>query len=104
MPSGRLGNVSITAASSNNIVYTVPAGKTASFSVFLCNRNALSADIRLALATTSTPNDSEYLEFNYTMPAYSVLERTGLVAQANMNVVVFSTSTGISAMVTGYEE
>jgi hypothetical protein len=60
--------------------------------------------VRLAIASTGTPSNSEWLEYDTVLPANGILERTGLVAQATKNVVVyFSTSNG-SVSVYGFEE
>jgi hypothetical protein len=58
---------------------------------------------RIALATSGTPSDAEYLEFDSTILAKGVLERTGMVLSAGQRVVVYGSNTGISAIVTGIE-
>ena len=103
MPSGILGQ-SAPAAVTNTTVYTVPAGKLASFSVNILNRSALAVSVRLAIASTATPTLAEWFEFGAAVPANGVLERTGLVAQAAEQVVVFVSSADVSVNVYGYEE
>lgn len=104
MATGRLGAVDLAATTLTN-VFQVTAGKTASFSVSLCNRNATSVTVRLALATASAaPAATEWLEYDTTIQANSVLERTGLVLDATKYVVGYASGTGVSVVAYGYED
>jgi hypothetical protein len=78
MATGRLGAQDLS-ATTNTTLYTCPASTFAIVNVSICNRNATSVTVRLALASSATPGGSEWLEFGVTLPANSVLERTGLV-------------------------
>jgi hypothetical protein len=102
MATGRLGAVDLS-ATTNTTLYTCPAGTFAIASVSICNRNATSVTVRLALASTATPGVSEYLEFGVTIPANSVLERTGLVVDAGKLLVVYSSTTSVNAVAYGIE-
>lgn len=103
MASGILGQ-SAPAATTNTTVYTVPAAKLATFNVNIVNRGTSAATVRLAIASTATPANSEWLEYDANIAASAVLERTGLVAQAAENVVVYASSANLSVSVYGYEE
>lgn len=104
MASGTLGQ-SAPAATTNTTVYTVPAGKVGNINVNIVNRsNSSTSIVRLAIAATGTPSNSEYLEYDAQIPANGVLERTGLIATATKNVVVYSNDANISVNVYGYEE
>jgi len=103
MASGILGQ-SAPSATTNTTVYTVPASKTATFNISVCNRGSTLANIRLAIAATGTPSNSEYIEYDTEVPAYSVFERTGIVAQATKNTVIYTDSANLSISVYGYEE
>lgn len=92
------------AAATNTTLYTVPALKQASFLVSLCNRGASPVKVRLALSDTATPALADYLEFDTTIPANSVLERGGLASDAGKLVVVYSDIATVSAVAVGYEE
>lgn len=102
MANGILGQSSLT-ASTNTTVYTVPSSTTATFSVSFCNRNSSAVAVRLAVASTGSPAAAEWFEYDATIPANSVLERTGIVAQAAENVVAYADSTGVSVSVYGFE-
>ena len=103
MASGTLGQ-SAPSATTNTTVYTVPAGKVATFTVSILNRGTASATVRLAIAATGTPGNAEYLEYDASIPANGVLERTGIVATAAKNVVVYASTANTSVNVHGYEE
>ncbi len=103
MASGRLGFSNVTAAT-NTVVYTVPASKTASFSINICNRNVEAATVRIALSSTSTPVDGEYIEYGMLIISNGILERTGLILDAGKNVVVYSDIANISVVIYGVEE
>ena len=103
MATGILGQ-SAPSAATNTTVYTVPAGKVGIFSVSICNRGSTLANIRMAISATGTPSNAEYIEYDTEVPANSVFERTGLVAQATKNLVVYADSTSLSVSVYGYEE
>jgi len=102
MATGILGQ-SAPAASTNTTVYTVPAATTATFNVNVCNRGAAPVYIRLAIGATGTPAVSEWVEFDAEILANQVHERTGFVAQAGKNVVVFTDTATVSVSVYGYE-
>lgn len=103
MASGILGQ-SAPSATTNTTVYTVPSAKTATFSVSICNRGTTLSNVRMAISATGTPANAEYIEYDTEVPANSVFERTGLVAQATKNLVVYADSANLSVSVYGYEE
>jgi hypothetical protein len=103
MATGILGQAS-PAATTNTTVYTVPASKVGTFNVSIVNTSSSITTVRLAIASTGTPTTAEYLEYDVALPPNGVLERTGIVAQATENVVVYASATGLSVSVYGYEE
>jgi hypothetical protein len=102
MASGILGQSNPT-ATTNTTVYTVPAAKTASFTVNICNRGSSAITARLAVAATSTPANGEWIEYDASIPANGVLERTGIVAEATKQVVAYVSAATASVNVYGYE-
>ena len=102
MATGILGQ-SNPAASTNTTVYTVPAGKTATFNVTIVNIGASSAAVNVALCAAATPAASEYIEYQTVLPPGGVLERGGMVAQAAKLVVVYCSTANCSVSVYGYE-
>jgi len=102
MATGRLG-VADLAAATNTTLYTVPASTFSVVTVSVCNRGASAATIQLAVSSSSTPALSEYLEFDVSLAAKGVLERTGIVLDAGKLLVVRSSAISVNAVVYGIE-
>ena len=102
MATGRLG-VSAIPATTNTIVYTVPTGYYAVCNVSITNRNVAAIKIRVALATTGSPNLQEWMEYDTVVVPNGVFERTGLVMQAGLNIVVYSDTANVGCTVYGIE-
>lgn len=102
MATGILGQSSPT-ATTNTTVYTVPASTVATFTVNICNRGTSTITVRLAIALTATPANEEWIEYDASIPASGVLERTGIVAQAGERVVAYVSAATASINVYGYE-
>jgi hypothetical protein len=102
MATGRLGSADL-AAATNTTLYTVPAATFAVVTVSVCNRGATAATIQLAVCDTGTPGGDEYLEFDTSLSAKGVLERTGVVIDAGKLLVVRSSATSVNAVVYGIE-
>jgi hypothetical protein len=104
MATGILGQFA-PSATTNTTVYTVPSAKIATFNINIVNRGTAVATIRIGISATGTPGDTEWIEYGAQILANGgILERTGLVAQAAKNVVVYSDVASTSVTVYGYEE
>ena len=102
MATGRLGSADL-AAATNTTLYTVPADTFAVVTVSVCNRGATACTVQLAVCDTATPGNDEYLEFDTSLSAKGVLERTGVVIDAGKLLVVRSSATSVNAVVYGIE-
>ena len=108
MASGRLGTANLSATTVTD-VYTVPAGKVATFNLGITNRNSTQVTVRVALSdTTVTQATDEYIEYDTPIAAAgaqgSVLERTKLVLAAGQILTVYSSAANVSAVCWGFEE
>lgn len=102
MATGRLGVANL-AAATNTTLYTCPASTFSVVTVSVCNRGASAASIRIAVSASASPADSEYLEFDTSLTAKGVLERTGIVLDAGKLIVVRSSAIDVNAVVYGIE-
>ena len=88
MATGRLGTANIT-TTADTTAYTVPAATFSVVSVNIVNRSSsASAQIRIAVATSATPGPAEYIEYDASLVANGVLERTGIVMKTGELIVV----------------
>jgi len=102
MATGRLGTVDL-AAATDTTLYTCPAATFAVATVSICNRGTTAALVRIAICDTATPGNDEYIEYDSSLVAKGVLERTGLVLDAGKLVVVRSSAINVSAVLMGIE-
>lgn len=102
MATGRLGVADLSAVT-NTTLYTVPADTFSVVTVSICNRSLSSITARIAIASTSTPANSEFVEYDVTVLPSGVLERTGLVLDAGKIIVVRSSAASVSAVCYGIE-
>ena len=102
MATGRLGTADL-AAATDTTVYTCPAATFAVVTVSVCNRGATASNIQLAVCDTATPGNDEYIEFDTSLSAKGVLERTGIVLDAGKLLVVRSSAVSVNAVVYGIE-
>lgn len=103
MASGIFGQAALT-ASTNTTIYAVPASTYSVVTVNIVNRGTSSAAVRLAVSSSANPTDNEYLEYDTVLPAKNVLERTGIVAEAGRQIIVYADTNSISASAYGIEQ
>lgn len=102
MANGRLGASALSAVT-NTTVYTCPTDTFAVVTVNVLNRSTQSRNIRLAIATTGSPTDAEYIEYDVELLGNGVLERTGIVLNADQRIVAYANSTDVNVVVYGIE-
>lgn len=77
-----LGGVDLSAATAANVFTGSTNGN--SFSVTVVNRGTVDAKVRLGFSgTTATFENANFIEFDVTIPAKGVLERTGLIIESS---------------------
>jgi len=102
MATGILGTNDL-GANTDTSLYTVPADTYSVVTVSFCNRGSSTANVRLAVASTATPDAAEYLEYDTSIGPNGVLERTGIVADATKIIVVRSSAASVTAVAMGIE-
>ena len=106
MASGILGTpADLTIAGQYTTLYIVPASTFAVASVSIVNRSNTTLAIRLAVTTqvSGTPLNAEFIEFESSIAPKGILERTGLVLNAGIKLVVYSSAVNCNAVVFGIE-
>ena len=104
MANGILGSQDLSAATYTE-VYDVPDGNFAVVTVSFCNKNSSSITVRLALAKPgeTLPQSDDYIEYETEILPNGVLERTGLVIEADRKVFARSSDANTVVMVYGIE-
>ena len=105
MATGRLGTANIT-TTSNTTIYTCPASTFSVISVSVANRSSsAAASVRIALASSTSPGNDEWLEYDSSLVANGVIERTGIVMDAGKILVVqiSSATPSVSVVAMGIE-
>lgn len=107
---GRLAALDVAGLTSAAVsVYQVPALRKATVGINIVNRSGSAAQMRLAITSGAigTLADSDWLEFDASIPAKEPLERTGITLRSGQSVVI-GNSTGtfptVNCVVWGIEE
>jgi len=102
--SGLLGKADLE-ADTNTDIYTVPADRIATVNISLCNRADTPHRVHIALSDHPTDTDvADYIEYDTSIPAHGILERTGIVLSAGERVVVWADDYLVSVRVHGFVE
>jgi hypothetical protein len=102
MASGILGTADLS-ATTNTAVYTVPTNTFSVVTVNVTNRNSQSRTVRVAVALADSPTNDEWIEYDAELLGNGVLERSGIVLDADKRIVVYSNSTDVNVVVYGIE-
>ena len=104
MANGLLGKI-ITVANSNVTVYTAPSAvQYATVNINATNIGAEVAKLRIAITLTTTPTNTDYIEYDTEIAANGgVLERTCLILSPNEKIIVRSDKATVAIRVNGLE-
>lgn len=105
MATGKLASIDI-AAVTMTALYTTPVNINTVTNVNICNRNAVAIKIRMVIVdgAVGTFTNADYIEYDLTLSANSVIERTGIVLSAGNSIGVYSDTSNVSAVCWGYED
>lgn len=103
MAGKRLASADISSANTPTQVYRIPADTEASCNILVTNRNPSSARVRVSIGDNASPENKDYIEYDVSIPAYGVLERSGLIIGALERIIVESSDANISVRIHGYE-
>lgn len=103
MASGKLGSANL-AATTDTLLYTVPASTWATVNIRVANRNSRAAKIRVAIGSGASPALGDYMDYDIPVPENGILEDTGIVCSAGEKVWVRSDLDNVSVRVHGFEE
>lgn len=104
MANGVLGSADL-AATTYTEIYDVPNDNFAVVTISFCNKNSSSITVRLALAKPgqALPQGDDYIEYETEILPNGVLERTGVVLEADRKVFARSSAANTTCVVYGIE-
>jgi hypothetical protein len=111
MATGIIQQTNITSTALTAIYSGVPATKTATINILVCNAGSNAATITLGLTTGSVGSlsASQYIEYKAILAPFEVMERGGIVLQAGAYVYLQADSNpsgsiiNLGTTITGYE-
>lgn len=106
---GNLGSASPAAATAAALYAggAVPSGRKATGTLTVCNTNASDVTIRFAIVPTGgigAVATKDYREYDTTLPARGVLEKSGIPLTAAAALLVYASTTGVAFNFDGIEE
>lgn len=92
-----------TTANTEQVLYTVPASTEVLTAVNVCNKSsaAITVSIGLLASGESSTAAGGFIEYDTSIPANGVLERTGILLAAGEKIAVTSSSTSVAYVCVG---
>ena len=85
------------------VVAPPTAGNTKVTTLNVCNRSAAAITVRIALSSDTTITDDEFIEYDVSIPANGVLERTGIVLSENNGLYIYTSASDVTAVAYGLD-
>ena len=106
MPIGINSRVLLAATTYTTVATTPASGKVQMLNVSICNQNSTSVTFRLAVVNngSTTPATADFLEWNATISANNVYERSGIILQNGQTLVAYASTTNVSVVTYGLED
>ena len=102
---GVMGRYSLSAATDTQITTTPSSGRYQAMTVNFCNTNNAAVTVRLGVSTTPTSMSAgNYLEYELSLPAYGVLERTGIIVSNGYAIGARASTTGVAVVAWGIDQ
>lgn len=103
MASGVYAKVDVSSATTWVTAVSPAAAGVKVTTLNLVNRNAVDVKVRVALAATTSVTDSDVIEYDTTIPANGVIERTGILVDTTNGIQVYAAATGVTAVAWGID-
>lgn len=102
MPSGRLAGVT-PLAGADTVLWTNPGALTVVTVSAVTRQSGETASVRLALCTTTTPGNADWIEFDADVGFKTPLERSGIPVATGQSLVVRASTANCSFVAFGVE-
>jgi len=99
MSQGLLGSADLSTPATDTLIFTAAALQT--LNVIVCNRNAGTARVRIAIGSGSVPANTDYLWYDLALPGNTPGEQTGVVVSSGEKVWVRSDLANVSVRIHG---
>jgi len=101
---GVQGKVLLSATTNTTITAGPAAGRMRTVTVNFCNVGTSARTIRLIVAATPTsPATSDYLEYDFSLPAKGVLERSGIVLNSGIGIGAYASGADVNVVCYGVD-
>lgn len=92
-------------STSNSIIYTPTANTSAIININLCNINNVPVRYSIAISSTNSASNSNWLVFNKTLAPYDSITFNQISINSGQNIIANSnTASSVSVNILGFEE
>lgn len=91
-------------AMAGKVLYQIPPTFSMTGNIRLANRNTFSVRVRVAICKASTPDPSEYIEYDASIPPGGIMEDTALIMVSGEYIYAWADNDNVSVRIHGIEE